>query len=175
MFYMHYGEDGNILSVSNSIDANLKYLEINEQMFLDFNEGRKQTFEYKVIEDVKLNGKMHVVPINIDFIDQLQHKKGIIPLSNNEDNCIKIIQHKDRWEIKNCLNSETSSILSENDYYREYYITKNTNKYILFDKFNINLRDLVFENIVIQGHSADKEVSIICFESYFKHIHTISK
>ena len=118
---------------------------------------------------------MHVVPINIDFIDQLQHKKGIIPLSNNEDNCIKIIQHKDRWEIKNCLNSETSSILSENDYYREYYITKNTNKYILFDKFNINLRDLVFENIVIQGHSADKEVSIICFESYFKHIHTISK
>ena len=65
--------------VGNSIDNNLKHIEIDEKTFLDFNEGRKQTFEYKVIEDVKLNGKMHVVPTDIDFIDPLQHKKGKIP------------------------------------------------------------------------------------------------
>ena len=75
MFYLHYAENGSILSVGNSIDNNLKHIEIDEKTFLDFNEGRKQTFEYKVIEDVKLNGKMHVVPTDIDFIDLLQHKK----------------------------------------------------------------------------------------------------
>ena len=78
MFYLHYAENGSILSVGNSVDNNLKHIVIDEKTFLDFNEGRKQTFEYKVIEDVKLNGKMHVVPTDIDFIDQLQHKKGKI-------------------------------------------------------------------------------------------------
>ena len=175
MFYLHYAENGSILSVGNSVDNNLKHIVIDEKTFLDFNEGRKQTFEYKVIEDVKLNGKMHVVPTDIDFIDQLQHKKGKIKVSSNEDNCVKFIQHKDRWEIVNCLDNETSSVLSENDYFREYYITKKSNKFILFDKFTINLKDIVFNNIVIQGHSAEKEVNIMCYESYFKHIHTILK
>ena len=56
MFYLHYAENG--IYSGNSIDNNLKHIEIDEKTFLDFNEGRKQTFEYKVIEDAQLNGKM---------------------------------------------------------------------------------------------------------------------
>ena len=36
MFYLHYAENGSILSVGNSVDNNLKHIVIDEKTFLDF-------------------------------------------------------------------------------------------------------------------------------------------
>ena len=120
----------------------------------------------------KLNGKMHVVPTDIDFIDPgCNTKKEKSQVSSNEDNCVKFIQHKDKWEIVNCLDNETSP-LTKMTTIENIILQNNLNKFILFDKFTVNLKD-IFDNIIIQGLVQKKEVRIMCYESYSKHIHTI--
>ena len=78
MFYVHYDNDYNITSIANTIDSNGLFLEIDEQLFNDFNTGQKEMFNYKIAEDVITKGKYYVVPT--DFSEQQldKHQTGLI-------------------------------------------------------------------------------------------------
>lgn len=175
MFYLYYNDTGAILSVSNSKGEPGSMMSIDKEMFNEFSEGHKEIFDYKVIEDVTENGVMHVVPLHVDFIDQIKHHKGKNKKTNDViDDCIQFLQYPDKWVIKNHLTPATQSILASNDCIRDYYVTCGQNRFILYTTFQINLQELIDNDIVIEGHYCEKDVSLLCNSSYINHIHTLA-
>tara|TARA_B100001057_G_scaffold319047_1_gene319328 strand:+ start:573 stop:1103 length:531 start_codon:yes stop_codon:yes gene_type:complete len=172
MFYLFYTDNGVILSVSNSDQEEGNILEIDTDLFEDFSEGRKQIIDYKVIEDAKENGQMHVVPTNINFVDQYEQKKGQVPKNVLATDCIEFIQESNSWRIKNKLAKHKASMLNQNEYVREYFVVDESNRFILVDKFTVNLQETLTNDVIIKGHSSDKNVRLMCFDSYLKHVHT---
>jgi hypothetical protein len=60
------------------------------------------------------------------------------------------------------------------DYFNEYYIVDATNRFILFDKFTLNLKDFIHtDSIEIQGCSSNMNVSVVTRSSHIPHAHTI--
>lgn len=172
MFYLFYNDNGLILSVSNSNQEEGNALEIDTDLFEDFSEGRKKFIDYKVIEDAKENGEMHVVPTDINFVDKFEQTKGQIPKNVPATNCIEFIQASDSWRIKNKLAKHKASMLNENEYVREYFVVDESNRFILVDKFTFNLQETLTKDIIIKGHGSNKNVRLMCFDSYLKHVHT---
>ena len=173
MFYLYYNDNGSIRSVSNSNQEVGNVLEIDTQLFEDFSEGRKQIIDYKVIEDAKENGEMHVVPTDINFVDQFEQTKGRIPKNVPATNCIEFIQENNYWRIKNKLAKHKASMLNENEYVREYFVVDESNRFILVDKFTFNLQETLTKEVIIHGHGSNKNVRLMCFDSYLKHVHTL--
>ena len=172
MFYLFYTDKGVILSVSNSNQEEGNILELDTGLFEDFSEGRKQIIDYKVIEDAKENGQMHVVPTDINFVDQYEQTKGQVPKNVLATDCIEFIQDSNSWRIKNKLAKHKASMLNENEYVREYFVVDESNRFILVDKFKLNLQETLTNEVIIQGHGSDKNVRLMCFDSYLKHVHT---
>ena len=79
MFYIHYDDEGSILSVANSKDETLKSIETDLETYNDFSSLKKQVHEYKVVEDILIKGKMHLVSMVYNDSDEIVQHKGPIP------------------------------------------------------------------------------------------------
>jgi len=175
MFYIHYDEDGNIQSAANTNDAEL-CIEITEELYLDFSFSRKLLHEYKVVEDIQVKGKMCVMCTtspNFD-LDGVHHDTGIIQRIRTKPLYgIQIVQNKKSWTVNSFIDDATRTRLSYGeDYFKEYYVVDATNRFILFDKFTINLKDFVYSNsIKIQGCSANTYASVVTRSSHLLHTH----
>ena len=178
MYYIHYNENGEIISVANHNNAKL-YIETSEVFFNAFQSGHSHLHEYRVIEDIKIKGRMHVVSTEYNDLEEIAHTTGLIKQSNitKEYSGIQIIQNKASWTVNNFIDSATASKLSiSNPYIKEYYIVDKTNRYVLLDKFNFDLTEFVHKkSINIKGCSADKKVCIVTKQSHIDHIHTTGK
>ena len=174
MFYVHYDNDYNITSIANIIDPNGLFLEIDEQLFNDFNTGQKEMFNYKIAEDVTTKGKYYVVPTDFSEQQLEKHQTGLIEKKDTTtDNCIQIVQNSSSWTVNNYMSNETCAALSNgDDHIKEYYIVSSKNRFILFDKFSINLKELSTKNIiVIDSNSANNNASILTLGSSIEHVH----
>jgi len=172
MFYIHFDTEGNILSAANHDDSPL-YTEISKELYEDFIFGRKQFYEYKMVEDIRTKGKMVLVPIEYDNTLENEHVSGKISQNSHIDSGIQIIQNQDHWLINNYIDYETRLQLSAGkDYYKEYYIVDKKNRYILLDRFMLNIKEFSSKDKVkIKDCCADKQVSIITHGSHIPHVH----
>lgn len=172
--YLYYDQDGNITSISNKQSETELYTKVDEKIYNEFLSGQKEMFQYKIIEDLKIKGKMHVVPIDFDQLDLLEQKEGIIIKQKEAEEGLQFLQKQTHWVIKNKLDSATSTLLSQTDKLQNYYVVDSKNRFILFDVITINLASIATNNeTVIEGHCADKDVSLLTHSTYFKHIHTV--
>jgi|TARA_B110000908_G_scaffold85608_1_gene102273 hypothetical protein len=173
MFYIHYDEDGNIQSAANTTDAEL-WIEIPEELYHDFSLSRKLFHDYKVVEDIQVKGKMYVTSITYNDLDGGNHNTGIIQCTRTTPlGGIQIVQNKQSWTVNSFIDNETRTELAySQDYFKEYYIVDATNRFILFDKFTINLKDFIHSNsIKIQGCSANTYASVVTRSSHLLHTH----
>jgi len=174
MFYIHYSEDGDILSVANHNNATLS-IPTTKEMYDDFSFGKKHFHEYKIIEDVYTKGKMHVVPIVFDNEEHIKHKTGKIELADDCNDGIQIIQDSNSWIVNNFIDYFTLTRLSISEgYSKEYYIVDLNNRFILLDKFSLDIKDIAMkEQTIINNTVKNKKVSILTRESHIPHVHTI--
>tara|TARA_B110000977_G_scaffold106177_1_gene138444 strand:+ start:3203 stop:3745 length:543 start_codon:yes stop_codon:yes gene_type:complete len=176
MFYIHYDEDGNAYQVANDNDAEL-WIEISEEVFDDFSLGRKHFHEYKIFEDIQVKGKMHFMSTSYDDLDIINHNTGLIQRTRTKPpEGIQIVQNKKSWTVNSFIDNTTRTRLSlGQEYLKEYYVVDATNRFILFDKFTINLKDFVHSNsIKIQGCSANTYASVVTRSSHIQHTHKTS-
>lgn len=173
MFYLYHDEDGNIMSVSNTKETDTRYIEVDENTFNEFNSGTKAMFDYKVVENVRTKGIFHVVPININ--DDPEHHTNLVKKSNTLQSGIQIVQGKNSWIVNNFIDDVDCTALSiGEDYLKEYYVVDEKNRFILFDKFVINLKEFATQKeIEIKNCSSNKAVSILTNSSHIPHVHTI--
>lgn len=177
MFYVHYDDDGSILSVANSRDKNLKSIEIDQSTYDDFSSLKKQVHEYKVIEDILVKGKMHLVSIIYNESDEIIQYKGPIPSFKNPREGINFKQQKNDWKITCKLKSDlVSAIAAGGDSYRQYYVVDKRNRYVLLDTLNVNLKELVLEkNVKIKKEYKYKDVLVLSNNSPIQHTHIAEK
>jgi len=174
--YVHFDDDFNIVSISNQkIEKNC--IAVDEQTYNDFNNGVKLPHDFKVAKDIRSKGKYYIVPL--DFESQMleTHSTGIVSKTKVIPHGIHIIQEKDSWTVNNLIeDASIAAISAGEDYIKEYYVVSAKNRFVLFDKFSINLKDFVLEDkIVINGCSADKDASILTYGSHIPHIHSRNK
>jgi hypothetical protein len=174
MFYIHYNEDGDITSVANHNNATLS-IPTTKELYDDFSFGKKHFHEYKIIEDVFIKGKMHVVPTKFDLNADIKHKNGIIQLADKCNDGIQIIQDSDFWIVNNFIDYVTVTSLSISEgHLKEYYIVDSNNRFILLDKFSLDIKDIAMkEQTIIKNTFKNKKVSILTRESHIPHVHTI--
>jgi len=174
MFYIHYNEDGDIISVANHNNATLS-IPTTKELYDDFSFGKKHFHEYKIIEDVFIKGKMHVVPTIFDFNTDIKHKTGIIELADVCDSGIQIVQESNSWIVNNFIDYFTITKLSISEgHITEYYIVDPNNRFILLDKFSLDLKDIAMKKqTIINNTVKNKKISIITRSSTIPHVHTI--
>tara|TARA_Y100000385_G_scaffold102279_1_gene105718 strand:+ start:190 stop:729 length:540 start_codon:yes stop_codon:yes gene_type:complete len=178
MYYIHYNEDGEITAVANHNNDAEFYIEASKLLFDSFQSGRYHFHEYRVIEDVYTKGKMHVVPIVFDNEEHIKHKTGKIELADDCDNGIQIVQDNNSWIVNNFIDYFTLTRLSisEEDYIKEYYIVDGNNRFILLDKFSLNIKDISMrKQTMIPNTIKNKKISIITRSSHIPHVHTVGK
>jgi hypothetical protein len=174
MFYIHYDEQGNIESVANHNNATLS-IPTTKEIYDDFSFGKKHFHEYKIIEDIRAKGKMHLVPTEFDESVNNAHETGIITLADYCSNGIQIVQTNESWIVNNFIDDVTTTSLSiSEEYIKEYYIVDKDNRFLLLDMFSLNLKDIAMkEQTVINNNIENKAVSIITRNSHIPHVHTI--
>lgn len=177
MFYIHYDDEGSILSVANSKDETLKSIETDLETYNDFSSLKKQVHEYKVVEDILIKGKMHLVSMVYNDSDEIVQHKGPIPLQKKSREGINFIQQKNNWKITCKLKSDlVSAIAAGGDSYRQYYVVDKGNRYLLLDTLNVNLKELVLEkNVKIKKEYKYKDVLVLSNNSPIQHTHIAEK
>ena len=172
MYYIHYDSEGYILSAANHNDAPL-WIETSKEIYEDFITGKKQFYEYKVVEDIRTKGKMQMVAVDFGETAQNEHESGVIQKDIKIDNGIVFVQKENYWIVNNFVDNETATQLSiGEDYYKEYYVVDKKNRYILLDTFRVNLKDFILkDSIHLDGYSADREVSLVTHGSHIPHVH----
>ena len=82
---------------------------------------------------------------------------------------------KNGWIVNNLIDDVNCTALSiGEDYLKEYYIVDSTNRFILLDKFSINLKELATQKeIKISNCSSHKIVSVLTNSSHIPHVHTV--
>lgn len=184
MFYIYYNNEGTILAVVNMIDESFgpNYIETDLKTYEDFSNGTKQFFDYSIVENFKIKGKMQLLANNIETLDEQLQPKGIINKSNIEDNAIILIQNKNKgtWSIKSTMNDEICALFAQGeDHIKHYYVVDPTNRFILYDTLSVNLKMLALNNTVELTNynisKCKKDVSLLCTSHYVKHIHTVEE
>ena len=177
MFYIHYENDGTIVSVANSKHQTYSNMEISLEIFNEFNTLKKQIHEYKIVNDLTIKGKTHIVPIHQSDQDDIVQPKGLIPTVENIGHGITFEQRNDVWKVFcNITDSLSADIASRDDNFRKYFIVDRNNKFILIDTLNINLKELVQKDCIeIPKTFKYNNVAVISNSSSIQHGQLIGK
>ena len=184
MYYIYYNDDGAITAVANMIDESFgeHFFKVDLQTYTDFSNGVKQVLDYIVLENVKVKGKMHLVPKNIDLAEGQAQSKGIIVKQPIEDNAIIINQDliNGSWTITSTMDHIICAMFAQGeDYIKEYSVVDPTNRYILLDTLRVNLKTLALQDsVTIEYYDKDicsQTVSLLCSGHHVKHIHNVQE
>ena len=182
MYYLYYDNDGSITTVTNKIASSFgaAYIEIDLQVYLDFSNSVKHTFDYIVIKNSKIAGKMHLALRDIGKHDKLAQLSGIINKQDVTDNSIIINQDITNgwWTFTSTMDDITCSLFAQGaDHIKEYYVVDSTNRYILLDTLQVNLKTLAEKDtIAISNYKKNvckQAVSLLCGSHHVKHIHIV--
>tara|TARA_B110000914_G_scaffold216667_1_gene221901 strand:- start:540 stop:1094 length:555 start_codon:yes stop_codon:yes gene_type:complete len=184
MFYLYYDDVGNIACVTNMIDDSFgpNYIDVDFQTYEDFSNSTKHLSDYNVIKNSKVAGKMHVVLRGIDNQDTDIQPKGIISKQEMIDNAVVLTQDTSNgtWSATSTMNDINCSLFAQgDDHIREYYVVDNTNRFILLDTFQVNLKTLAaYDTVTIKNYDKDvckQQVSLLCKSHHVKHIHIVQE
>ena len=177
MFYIHYDEDGMIISVANHKHETYSNMEIGLDIFNEFNTLKKQVHEYKIVNDLTIKGKTHIIPIHDSDATNIVQNKGIIPTVKTIDNGITFEQRSDFWKVHcNISDSLSADIASRDNNFRKYFIVDRNNKFILIDTLDINFKELVQKDCIeIPKTFKYSNVAVISNSSSIQHAQLIGK
>jgi len=163
MFYLYYNEEGGVIGVSNTNTEPGEYVEISENMFMDFNEGKLNMSDYLVIESNLV--KKQEQP------DEESASK-ILLSTTPKDNTISIIQQKNNWKIQENLDSNTKLTLkSMKDYVKCIFVVDKTNHNLLHEILVIPVKQFLDSPLVIKKSSKSNNVRLICKQGLEEYIH----
>jgi len=184
MYYIYYNSQGSITTVANIIDETFgeNFIEIDLETYTSFTNGEKQVFDYIVIPNSKIKGKMHIVAKSIEESAELIQPKGIINKGSYDNNAIIITQDKlnGSWSATSTIEDEICALFAQGEAnISEYYIVDTANQYILLDTIQIDLKELAkLDHIDIKRFDkkvCKMSVNLLCNGHYVKHIHNIQE
>jgi len=177
MFYIHYDDDGMIISIANHKHETYSNMEIGLDIFNEFNTLKKQVHEYKIVNDLTIKGKTHIIPIHDSDATNIVQNKGIIPTVKTIDNGITFEQRSDFWKVHcNISDSLSADIASRDNNFRKYFIVDRNNKFILIDTLDINFKELVQKDYIeIPKTFKYSNVAVISNSSSIQHAQLIGK
>tara|TARA_B110000977_G_scaffold199950_1_gene288847 strand:+ start:1896 stop:2453 length:558 start_codon:yes stop_codon:yes gene_type:complete len=184
MYYIYYNNTGAITAVANITDESFGqyYIEVDLQTYTDFSNSVKQTLDYIVIENTKIKGKMHIVLKDIDMSKSQMQSTGIIVKQSTDDNAIILNQDltNGTWAVTNTMDDELCALFAQGeDYVKEYYVVKFSNRFILLDTLRVNLKTLALQDsVTIETYDTEickQRVSLLCSSHHVKHIHNIQE
>jgi len=184
MYYIYYNDDGNITAVANITDDSFGeyYIEVDLQTYTDFSNGIKQILDYIVIENAKIKGKIHIVLKHIDKAEDRAQSRGIIVKQVIDHNAIILNQ-----DLFNCTWTATSTMddivcamfAQGENYIKEYYVVDPSNRFILLDTLQVNLKTLALcDTVTLKNYNVEvckQRVSLLCSEHHVKHIHNVQE
>jgi hypothetical protein len=177
MFYIHYDEDGMIISIANHKHETYNNMEISLDIFNEFNTLKKQVHEYKIVNDLTIKGKTHIIPIHDSDATNIIQDKGIVSTVETIGDGITFEQRRDSWKVHcNISNNLSADIASRGNNFRKYFIVDKNNKFILIDTLDINLKELVQKDYVeIPKTFKYSNVAVVSNPSSIQHAQLIGK
>lgn len=175
MFYIYFDLDSkNILGISNEQNnSNENYVTKSYEDVQKFLTGELNFNEYKLQEDIKVKGTFNIVPI--DYQPTLDYKHPyttIFKTSKQQENSIQFIKNKSSLIANNFIDKDTCNELSRTDYIKEYYIVKSSNRFVLLDSFQINLKEFATQQqLVISTNITDEDFYILTHNSHIEHVY----
>jgi hypothetical protein len=182
MFYIYYKDNGTITSVAAKLNKNYgpNYIEIDLETFEEFTIGSKRTFDYIIIENAKITGKMHIIPRDLDKHTEIVQLTGIISKQALVENSFMLNQNitDGTWTASSTLSDINCAMFAQGyDHLKQYYVVDPANRFILLDTFEVNLKTLAADNIIaITNYNKDickQNVSLLCKSHHVNHIHTV--
>lgn len=178
MYYIHYDDEGYIISVSNSKDESFKSIETDLEIYEDFSNLKRQLHEYKVVEDLTTKGKMYLIPMDYQDSEKILQPKGFIPTDKDFNTGINFKQSNNNWIVYNQIDSIIrTAIVSGNEYIKEYYVVDSTNRYLLLDTLRVNLTTLCKTDKILinKNFNYNSNVLIMSNSSSIQHTHIIGE
>lgn len=163
MFYLYYNDAGVVYSVSNTNTDPGTHLEINEEMFMDFNEGNISMVDYIVVENklIKKQEQPDEESANKIFLSMVA-----------KDNSISIIQQKDKWKIQENLNDATKlSLKTMDDYKKLIFVVDNGNHNLLHETLEIPIKQVLESSVVLEKRTKSNNVRLTCKQGLEEYIH----
>jgi len=176
MFYIYFDlESKNILSITNEQNnSNENYVTKSYEDVQKFLTGELNFNEYKLQEDVRVKGTFHIVPIDYQPPSDYKHPYTTISkTSTQQENSIQFIKNKSSLVANNFIDKETcNELISGTDYIKEYYIVKSSNRFVLLDSFQINLKEFATQQqLVISTNITDEDFYILTHNSHIEHVY----
>jgi len=176
MFYIYFDlESKNILSITNKQNnSNENYVTKSYEDVQKFLTGELNFNEYKLQEDVRVKGTFHIVPIDYQPPSDYKHPYTTISkTSTQQENSIQFIKNKSSLVANNFIDKETcNELISGTDYIKEYYIVKSSNRFVLLDSFQINLKEFATQQqLVISTNITDEDFYILTHNSHIEHVY----
>ena len=184
MYYIYYNNAGAITAVANITDDSFGeyYIEVDLQTYTDFSNGVKQTLDYIVIENAKIKGKMHIVLKDIDKAEDQAQSRGIVVKQAIEHNAIILNQdlNNGTWTVTSTMDDIVCAMFAQGEnYIKEYYVVDPSNRFILLDTLQVNLKTLALQDsVTIEYYNKDicsQTVSLLCSGHHVKHIHNVQE
>jgi len=163
MFYVFFDiASGDIQRVSNELNDDLNYIEIDKELYVQFSTGEKNFNSYRVIPVPTDKGSFELIEKQtslIEFdVDKSIHEIQKENTSIDDEDVFVIIQdvNSNTWKAKAKLNENYIAFLNQTkDYYKQHkevYITQENNPNVLLDVLKIPM----------EGFLRDKEFEIEC-------------
>ena len=185
MFYLYYDNLGNVACVTNIIDDSFgpNYIDINLQTYEDFSNSTKQLSDYIVLKSSKVIGKMLLLSRDLHDLDGTVQASGMISKQQEiSTNSVVLTQDTTNgtWTATSTMDDINCALFAQGyDHIKEYYVVDNTNRFILLDTFQVNLKTLAACNTVaIKDYDKDickSQVSLLCRSHHVKHIHIVQE
>ena len=176
MFYIYFDPDSkHILGITNELNnSNENYVTKSYEDVQKFLTGELNFNEYKLQEDIRVKGTFHIVPIDYQPTSDYKHPYTTISkTSTQQESSIQFIKNNLNLVANNFLDKETcNELISGTDYIKEYYIVKSSNRFILLDSFQINLKEFATQQqLVISTNITDEDFYILTHNSHIEHVY----
>jgi len=176
MFYIYFDIDSkHILGITNELNnSNENYIIKSYEDVEKFLTGELNFNEYKLQEDVRVKGTFHIV--SKDYEPTIDYENPYVTISRtpkHQENSIQFLKSNSNFIVNNFLDNETCKELnSGTDYIKEYYIVKSSNRFVLLDSFQINLKEFSTQKqLVISTNITDEDFYILTYNSHIEHVY----
>ena len=163
MFYLYYNEEGVVTGVSNTNTEPGEHIEISEDMFMDFNEGKLDMLNFIVVENNLVEKQEQP---NEEFASK------VFLSTHAKDNSISIIQQKNNWKIQENLNDITKlNLRSMQDHVKCIFVVDKTNHNLLHEILVIPVKQILDSPMIIKKNSKSNNVRLVCKQGLEEYIH----
>ena len=188
MFYVHYDDQGNLLSVTSEVRSNEAFVTIDQTTFTDFVSGKENLLDFIVLEGID-NAEPTLVRKgqleNFDVDKSIHEIERISSTNSYKLSAFYIIQDKKKkkWQGKAKLSEGNRVTLLNNKYLnkiKKIYVTEENNPNILRGELAIDMKKFT-ANKLFDIQTNDKslvfsdDISLYCPVLYEKFYHIVKE